>query len=251
MAAKKKISEVVECGTPQELADFVHERLVLLADPVRAVTMAAYMRNRSPFYGVAKPQVAALEREARKLFPCSDRATYAANVRALWALPHREARYLALGYARQKAFITYESLPLYEQIIREGDWWDLVDETASHLVGGALSKDRARVEPVMDRWIADPNMWIRRTAVLSQLRLGVALNQKQLFRYCLALTPEREFFIRKAIGWALREYSKSAPEAVIVFLEANRLKLSPLSLREGAKHLIRIGKLGEGFGRSR
>jgi 3-methyladenine DNA glycosylase AlkD len=248
MAKKTRVARVVvESGSPRELADFAHERLTELADPVRAVPMAAYMRNRATFYGVAKTQVAAIEREARKLFPCGDRETYVANVRALWALPNREARYLAVGYARQKAWIGNESLGLYEGLIREGAWWDLVDETAAHLVGGALGRDRRRVEPVMDRWVSDADMWIRRTAVLSQLRLGAAANREQLFRYCLKLAGEREFFIRKAIGWALREYSKTAPEAVAEFLETNRERLSPLSLREGAKVLVRAWRLGKGF----
>jgi 3-methyladenine DNA glycosylase AlkD len=90
-------------------------------------------------------------------------------------------------------------------------------------------------------------MWIRRTAVIAQLRLGRATNEAQLFRYCLALAGEKEFFIRKAIGWALREYSKTEPEAVVEFLDANRGRLSALSVREGGKDLVRRGRLAKGF----
>jgi 3-methyladenine DNA glycosylase AlkD len=243
LKSSPRAKQSIEVGSPQELADFVSGRLAQLADPVRAIPMAAYMRTTQPFHGVAKPQVAILIREALKLFPCPDQLTYEQNVLVLWQLPHREEKYVAISYARQPKFFTMKSVPLYERIIREGAWWDLVDETASYLVGGVLANARPSMEPLLDGWILDPDLWIRRTALLSQLRHKQETNEAQLFRYCLQLAPEREFFIRKAIGWALREYSKTAPKAIMKFLKANRAKLSPLSQREGAKHLVREGFL--------
>ena len=245
--SKRSVVAEENASTPQELADFVALRFASLADPVRAVPMAAYMRTTQPFHGVAKPLVQTLLKEALKLFPSRDQRGYRENVLALWRLPNREEKYLAIGYARQRKFITLSALPLYEQMIREGQWWDLVDETASYLVGGVLGSAQKQVEPILDVWVKDPDIWIRRTAVLSQLRLKQATNQKQLFRYCLLLAGEREFFIRKAIGWALREYSKTEPDAVMAFLKKNRSVLSPLSVREGGKHLVRQGKLLLGF----
>ncbi len=91
----------------------------------------------------------------------------------------------------------------------------------------------------MDQWISDPNMWIRRTGILSQNRHKVETDEKKLFEYCLERAHEKEFFIRKAIGWALREYSYVAPASVEKFLEKNKNVLSPLSLKEGAKQLAR------------
>ena len=213
--------------------------------------MAAYMRTSQPFYGVQRPGLDLLAREVLRQFPCGDRATYERNTLALWALPHREERYLAIRWARQKQWIGPESLPLYERLIREGAWWDFVDEIASHLVGGALYQNRPLVEPILDRWIADPDMWLRRTAVLAQLRHGPETNREQLFRYVLLLAPEREFFLRKAAGWALREYSKAEPQAVKQFLRRHRAKLSALTLREGAKHLVRLGLLAKDFAQAR
>jgi 3-methyladenine DNA glycosylase AlkD len=196
--------------SPRHLVAFVTARFRELADPAKAAPMAAYMRTSQPFYGVQRAGLDALAREVLTQFPCIDRATYEQNTLALWKLPHREERYLAIRWARQKKWIGPESLPLYEQIIREGAWWDFVDEIASHLVGGALGKARSQVKPVLDRWIEDPDMWIRRAAVLAQLRLGSGTDPQQLFRYILRLAPESEFFLRKAVGWALREYSKTA-----------------------------------------
>lgn len=209
--------------------------------------MAAYMRTTQPFHGVQRAGVDALAREVLAQFPCTNRDSYEQNVLALRRLPHREEQYLAVRYARQKKFINVESLPLYERLIREGGWWDFVDEVASHLVGGALGKARPQVEPVLDQWVKDADLWIRRTAVLAQLRFGRNTSEPQLFRYCLLLAGDREFFLRKAVGWALREYSKTAPEAVADFLEVNRTHLSPLTLREGAKHLVRGGQAGQGL----
>jgi 3-methyladenine DNA glycosylase AlkD len=242
-------SAASDLASPQELADFVSVRLAALADPARAIPMAAYMRTTQPFYGVAKPQVLAVEREVRRLFPCPDQRTYEQNVLALWRLPHREEKYLAIGYARQPRFLIPASVPLFERMIREGAWWDLVDETASYLVGGAVASDRRKMEPQMERWLLDTDLWIRRSALLCHLRHKQATNQEMLFRACLALAGEKEFFIRKAIGWALRELSKSAPDAVAGFLVANRDRLSGLSLREGAKHLVRMGALGKDWPR--
>jgi 3-methyladenine DNA glycosylase AlkD len=237
--------------SPRHLTVFVAARFRELADPAKAAPMAAYMRTSQPFYGVQRAGLDALAREVFAQFPCIDRATYERNTLALWKLRHREERYLAIRWARQKKWVGPESLPLYEQLIREGAWWDFVDEIASHLVGSALGKARPQVEPVLDRWIADPDLWIRRAAVLAQLRLGKNTDPQQLFRYILRLAPESEFFLRKAVGWALREYSKTAPETVAAFLRENRAQLSPLSLREGAKHLIRSGELASDFGRER
>ena len=209
--------------------------------------MAAYMRTSQPFYGVQRTGLDALAREVLTSFPCADRATYERNTLVLWKLPHREEQYLAVRWARQKKWIGPESMPLYERLIREGAWWDFVDEIASHLVGGALNKARPEVEPMLDRWIEDPDMWIRRAAVLAQLRLSRNTNPQQLFRHVLLLASEREFFLRKGVGWALREYSKTDPYAVIAFLRKHRMQLSPLSVREGAKHLIRSEMLPEDF----
>jgi 3-methyladenine DNA glycosylase AlkD len=232
---------------PDSLAAFVSGRLAALSDPAKAAIMAAYMKTDHPFHGVQRAGQEAVVREALRLYPVRDRAGYERNVLALWELPHREERYVAIRYARQAKYVGPEALGLYERMIREGAWWDLVDEPAAHLVGAALGKARAEVKPVLDLWVLDPDMWIRRTAVIAQLRLGRATDEAQLFRYCLLLAPEREFFIRKAIGWGLREYSKTAPEAVVEFLETHRERLSPLSLREGGKHLVRVGRLKKGF----
>jgi 3-methyladenine DNA glycosylase AlkD len=208
--------------------------------------MAAYMKTEMPFYGIAKPERLPVYREMKKRFPASDREDYEAGVLALWNLPHREEKYAALDFAKQnERFVDRQSLPLYEHLIRDGAWWDLVDEIATHLSGRVLLRERAVVKPIIKLWITDEDMWVRRSALLSQIGHKDKTDTKQLFGNSLLLAHEKEFFIRKAIGWALRDYSWANPDAVIKFLHEHGHKLSPLSRREGAKRLIASGLLSK------
>lgn len=227
--------------------DFVQSELKALADPAKAVPMAAYMKTDMPFYGVQKPDREAIHRQLKKRFIPSNRREYEAAVRALWELPHREEKYAAVEFAiMHEPFITSASLPLYERLIREGAWWDLVDGVAVVLVGGLLLRERTKLKPLMDEWVEDDHMWIRRTALLAHNKHRNKTDYRQLFDHCLRRAPENEFFIRKAIGWALREYSYAEPERVRDFLTKHRSTLSGLSYREGAKQLVRSGRMARG-----
>jgi 3-methyladenine DNA glycosylase AlkD len=223
-----------------QLARFVTAELRTLADPARAPAMAAYMKTEQPFYGVPTPARAIMMRATRDRFVPLDDKSYARNVLALWNLPHREEQYCAIAYARQHPqFITVSALPLYERMIREGAWWDFVDEIAINLVGSVYGNSRAKTRPIIEKWIDDPDMWIRRTALISHMKHKKDTDVAQLFDHCIRRSHEREFFIRKAIGWALREYSKTDPRRVRAFLKTNRQRLSNLSFAEASKHLAR------------
>ena len=200
--------------------------------------MQAYMKTDMPFYGVPKPNRVPIARQLRKDFSPLDTESYRSNVLALWALPHREEKYLAIGYAGDfKKFITFDQVDLYRQLITEGAWWDFVDEVASKLVGTVVRNERARMRPVLEEWIDHPDMWLRRTAIICQLAHKADTDWPMLSDFVLRRASEPEFFIRKAIGWALREYSKTDPEIVRDFLAEHRSALSGLSHREAAKHL--------------
>ncbi len=167
------------------------------------------------------------------------RKAYEANVQALWALPHREEKYAALEYAFNfPDFTDTKSIPLYESLIRDGAWWDFVDPLAINLVGHAFLKDRATITNIMKKWTEDQDMWIRRSSIICQNHHKKQTDERLLLETCLKLAHEKEFFIRKAIGWALREYSYTAPNAVARFSELNRDKLSNLSYREATKRLV-------------
>jgi 3-methyladenine DNA glycosylase AlkD len=225
-----------------ELARYVTAELKRLADPAKAPAMAAYMKTTQPFFGVPTPIRTAMLKQMGDRFAPVDQKSYVRSVIALWQLPQREERYCAITFARRyQQFITPPSVPLYKRMIREGAWWDFVDEIAVNLVGGVYQNFRAQTRPIIEHWIDDEDVWIRRTAILSHLKHKKQTDAAQLFRHCLKLSHEREFFIRKAIGWALREYSKTDPRAVRAFLTKNRGKLSNLSHAEGSKHLVRAG----------
>jgi len=223
-----------------QLARYVTTELRALADPAQVPAMAAYMKTAQPFFGVPTPIRATMMREIRDRFAPVDQKSYERNVRALWNLPHSEEQYCAIAYARQHPqFITISALPLYERMIRDGAWWDFVDEIAINLVGGVLGNFRTKTRPLIEKWIDDPDMWIRRSALIAHIKHKKETDSAQLFDHCIRRSHEREFFIRKAIGWALREYSKTDPRSVRAFLKANRQRLSNLSFTEGSKHLAR------------
>lgn len=200
--------------------------------------MAAYMKTEMPFYGVKSPGRKQVLGELAADFPVEDVNAYRTSVAVLWRCPHREEKNLAVTWARRwRTFITPDNLDLYERLIVEGAWWDFVDEVAAHLVGKVLLDHPGEMTTVMYEWVESPDMWKRRTAILSQLRHGDATDEKMLFEFCLARCEEREFFIRKAIGWALRQYARTDPDAVRRFAVENRTRLSGLSFREATKHL--------------
>src|SRR6185503_2880246 len=152
----------------------------------------------------------------------------------------REERYAAIAVtsARQyRPFNTMAAIPMHEEMIVTGAWWDYVDAIASHQVGDVLRTEPRRMKPLLRRWARDANMWKRRTAILSQLAFRQDTDL-ELLSACIAPNlADREFFIRKAIGWALRQYAWTNPREVQRYVRANRDRLSGLSVREALKNV--------------
>jgi len=221
-----------------DMVCFVKTELAKLADPAKAVPMAAYMKTNMPFYGVPKPLRQPVAGHLKSEFSPIDAADYRDRVLALWKLPHREEKYLAIGYAGSfKKHVAFSQVDLFERMIVEGAWWDFVDELASSIVGRILLEDRQRMRPVLEGWIEHDDMWLRRSAILSQNRHKAQTDQGMLFDFCLRRSHEKEFFIRKAIGWALRDYARIRPNEVRRFLAEHGERFSGLSRREASKHL--------------
>lgn len=217
---------------------YAQRELRALADPRAAVEMAKYLKTTMPFYGVKTPDRVPIAREMAGRWVPRTAAEYRDLVLALWSLPHREEKYLAISMAgRHSRFITPAALPLYKRLIVQGAWWDLVDGVAGDLVGTVLLDHRERTTPLLRRWLMDDDMWLRRTAIISQLNHKEATDAAFLFECCAARAHETEFFIRKAIGWALRQYARTDPAAVKRFVKEQGGRLSGLSRREALKHL--------------
>lgn len=200
--------------------------------------MQAYLKTEMPFYGVQKPGRTRILRQLKKEYPPASREEYERLVVALWELPHREEKYLAQGVATAfKEYLVPDSLALYRRMITEGAWWDLVDEAATHMIRPLVINYPEEIWPEVDQWIHDDVMWLRRAAIICQVGAKDHTDSERLFSFCEARAHETEFFIRKAIGWALREYAKTDPEAVAEFVESHRSELSGLSFREATKHI--------------
>lgn len=216
----------------------VQDEWSALADPSTAEAMAAYMKTDMAFYGIKSPQRAPAYRTVLRLLEPTTDVEYEYAVRAFWELPHREEKYLAIGLAADwRAMVGARHLPLYRDLIVEGAWWDFVDPVAAKCVGKALLDEREVVAPVMERWVDDDDMWLRRSALLAHLGHKGRTDEATLFEHCLRLSGETEFFIRKAIGWVLREYAKTAPDNVARFVVEHRDRWSGLTFREATKHL--------------
>ena len=222
----------------QTPVEFARSALAAVADPSKANGMQAYMKTDMPFYGVQKPGREVILRELVAIFSPDDREEYEELVLSLWGLPHREEKYLALGVARHFGeFVTPSSLLLYRRLIVEGAWWDFVDEVATKLIRRLVVEHPDRTWPLVDEWIDDDDIWLRRTAILCQIGAKERTDAERLFDFCARRAFEKEFFIRKAIGWALREHARTDPEAVAHFVTEYRHQLSGVSYREATKHI--------------
>jgi 3-methyladenine DNA glycosylase AlkD len=220
----------------------LRRELAAAGDPERAAAQQRYMKSELPYFGLAAPQLKALLRPHLALYSPGDRGEWEADVRRLWdGATHREEWYVALALARHRAAGPWQDpgvLDLYRHLVVTGAWWDVVDEVAGHLVGGVLAGHRAATTPVVAGWATHDDLWLRRTAVLSQLRHKGDTDLDLLTHAIDHNAADRSFWLRKAIGWALREYARTDPTWVRAFVVQRAETLSPLSQREALRHLL-------------
>lgn len=222
------------------LVTAVRAGLAEVADPARAEPMRRYMKSAMPFRGVPKPQRAALLKRLFAAHPLSTRDSWVATVLELWrGAGFREERYAATDLTGHRPYQRWQDadlLGLYEELVVTGAWWDHVDEIASRRVGPLLRADPARLTPAMRSWAHDPDPWKRRTSIICQLGSRRATDTELLAHAIEANADDPDFFLRKAIGWALREHTKTDPAWVVAFVAAHP-GLSPLSRREALRTL--------------
>lgn len=201
-----------------------------------APAMAAYMKNLFPFAGIKKPQREIILKELNKqLLNCSDELPQIAEY--LWKKPEREFQYIALKILEKSANkLSIEDVMWIENLIVSKSWWDTVDALAANVAGVILLKDEKAILSYSDKWNASDNMWLNRTAILIQLSFKQKTNTALLASTIEKHIHSNEFFIKKAIGWVLRQYSKTNPEWVKQFVKSHP-QLKPLSIREASKYI--------------
>jgi 3-methyladenine DNA glycosylase AlkD len=223
--------------------------LAAAGDPDRAVQQQAYMKSAMPFRGVTLPEVRRIAKAALKEHPLRDQSDLIAAVRDLWDnANYREERYAGLTVLqvpKHRSWRDLSLLPLYEHLVVTGRWWDFVDDLASHSIGELLRAYPTQVAPVMRSWASDDDLWRRRAALVCQVGAKAETDPELLADIITGAVGERDFFVRKGIGWALRDYARTDPAWVRSFVAEHADRLSPLSIREATKHLPGVRPTGE------
>lgn len=224
----------------QDLATAVRRGLAARADPDVAPGMQRYMKSPMPFRGVPRPGREELLRELVATRPVPSPAEFTAAVHDLWdGAEYREERYLALtltGHRRWSPPQDASWVPRYRRWIVSGAWWDFTDEIASRRIGVLLRADPDALTPLLRTWAGDADRWLRRTAVIAQLGSGPGTDLRLLADAIEANLADPDFFLRKGIGWALRQHSRTDPDWVRAFVAAHP-GLSGLSRKEALRHL--------------
>lgn len=212
------------------------------ANPVSAIQMQKYMKDKFAFYGINSPLRKEIYKAHKNQYGLLPEAQTTDIVRWCWEAPEREYQYFAMEFLGKKQETVYQKMiALYEYMITCKSWWDTVDYIAANLVGSYFKQYPESIESLTERWLNSGNIWLQRTCLLFQLKYKSETNTKLLESCINKLLHANEFFIRKAIGWALREYSKTDAEYVVRFVKTH--VLSGLSEKEALKWLRNNGVL--------
>ncbi len=219
----------------------VHEALTPLADPERARGVRRYLKSPLPCFGVKADDFRRAVKPVFARLSLPDAESWKALVLGLF----RDATYrddwwaatLLAGDRRARAFQTMESLPVYEEMIVTAARWDLVDDLATHRLSAILRRQPREMKRTMRTWSRCENLWKRRSAILCQVPMKKETDLDFLYAVIDPSLGSKEFFLRKAIGWALRSYAWTDPTEVVRYVEKNRSRLSGLSIREALKNV--------------
>ncbi len=230
----------VELG-PSPLLDALRSEMKVRGDAERAAAQQRYMKSSMPFWGLPSAEMRLVCRTVfRDYGSFSERAVWERDVLEIWrGAEKREERYAAielLQHRRARVHHTIALLPTVEDMIVTGAWWDYVDSLASHDLGWMLERDPEPMRTQMLEFSQDENMWKRRSAIICQLHTK-SVDYALLYACIEPSLAEKEFFLRKAIGWSLRQLAWRDPKEVLRYVQKNLERLSPLSIREALKNV--------------
>jgi len=221
----------------------LREALRQVANPEKAAGMQAYMKSAMPYHGVQTPLLRIVCKAAFAEVKFASASEWQALVLELWrGATFREERYAALhlaGDRRARDFQTLTALPMYEEMIVTGAWWDYVDNIASQRIATILKTHPGPMRRKMLAWSRSKDIWKRRTSILCQLGFKMETDLELLYACIEPSLESREFFLQKAIGWALRQYTWTDRAAIEEYVHRNRARLSALSCREALKNIGR------------
>jgi 3-methyladenine DNA glycosylase AlkD len=205
--------------------------------------MQAYMKSDMPYHGVPTPIANKVFKSVFNGVEYPNPEVWRRAVLYIWRnARYREERYAAIALTRQRRFEkfqTIETLPMYEEMIVTGAWWDFVDTIAAHGIGSLLRTNKPAMRRAMLRWSRSTDIWKRRSSILCQLTFKKDTDLKLLYTCIEPSIRSKEFFLRKAIGWALRQYAWTNPDEIRRYVAENASRLSPLSQREALKNIQR------------
>lgn len=211
------------------------------ASPVKALQMQAYMKSAMPYHGVPSPLVKKICRQIFRPLSFQTQTQWEKAVGEIWnGAKFREERYCALGLLgvkQAREFQNPQAMKLYERLIVTGAWWDYVDDIASHRVGPILLEHPTVMKKKMREWSRCDDLWKRRTSIIAQLTFKKETDLELLYSCIEPSIDSKEFFLRKAIGWALRQYAWTDPKEIKRYVSKNQARLSPLSQREALKNV--------------
>jgi 3-methyladenine DNA glycosylase AlkD len=223
------------------LSEKLRAALLAESDVARAPQMQAYMKSVMPYMGVASPQLKATSKAVFAELQYDDVSDWMADIQDIWrGAAFREEYYAAIeltGIKQARPFQRTDILPMYREMIITGGWWDTTDSIAPTRLGEILHADRKAMSQAMLEWAVDDNMWVRRSAILCQLKAKDDMDLDLLYACIEPSISSKEFFLRKAIGWVLRQYARTNPQEVRRYVSANEARLSNLTKREALKHL--------------
>ncbi|MXX66322.1 MAG: DNA alkylation repair protein [Chloroflexi bacterium] len=229
---------------PNPLVTQIRRVLADHANPDKAAGMRRYMKSEMPYRGIQTPLRRRLCRDVFQAHPIEDKRAWRESVLELWRkAEYREERYAALallGAREYGSFRSLDTLPLLEELVVTGAWWDYVDDIASHRLRELLEKHPAEMSREMRAWSLDPDKWKRRSSIICQLGRKQETDIRLLFDCIESNLADPDFFIRKGIGWALRSLAWTDLAVVESFIARNSEKISPLSRREALKNAAKI-----------